>query len=198
MLIVVWVLFGLGVIDVPFLSSDSDGDGVRLSVDDGLQDCRKVGRDTGDRCDVGADLETITVQRLDDQTIAAELELTEAPDLGSGAEWTVELFADTQNAYTESGIICVLSNIVDGSEPGKETAAYALEFRFSQEHLGAEACDGRLQGSSARFTIDVTGQPDEAEFRLVGVVRVDFPSDTDQPGSEDDFLVRTSLADLQG
>ena len=74
--------------------------------------------------------------------------------------------------------------------------AYALEFRFSTEQLGPEACEGWLDGSSARFAIDVTGQPVDSEVRLVGLVRLEYPNDPDNRGSADDFLVKTTLADL--
>ena len=192
--VVIGLLSGLGAIEVPFLFSGQDA--ARLVVADGSGDCRKVGRDTGDRCDPGADIETVTVWRLGQGTLMAELELTEVPDVGPNVEWTAQFFSEAQNAFTDHGIICGLSNVVEGETPGTEAVAYALEFVFSTEQLGAEACDGRLEGSSARFTIDVTGQPVDAEFRLVGVVRVEYPGDPDHPGSEDDFLVRTTLADL--
>ena len=192
--VLLWVLSGLGVIEVPYLFSGQDA--TRLVVEDGYDDCRKVGRDTGDRCDPGADIETITVWRLGHQTLVAELELSEAPDLGPEVEWTAHLFSEARNGFTDHGIICGLTNVVDGGEPSTEAVAYALEFIFSEDQLGTDACDGRLDGSSARFTIDVTGQPVDAEVRLVGVVRLEYPGDPDHPGSEDDFLVKTTLADL--
>ena len=192
--VVVWVMSGLGAIDVPYLFSGRDA--TRLVVADESGDCRKVGRDTGERCDVGADIEKVTVWRMGQGTLMAELELSEVPDLGPDVEWTAQFFSEAQNAFTDHGIICGLSNVVEGGTPGTEAVAYALEFVFSTEQLGAEACDGRLEGSSARFTIDVTGQPDDVEFRLVGAVRLEYPGDPDHPGSEDDFLVRTTLADL--
>lgn len=74
--------------------------------------------------------------------------------------------------------------------------AYALEFRFFTEQLGPEACEGWLDGSSARFAIDVTGQPADSEVRLVGLVKVEYPNDPDNRGSADDFLVKTTLAEL--
>ena len=48
-----------------------------------------------------------------------------------------------------------------------------------------------------RFTIDVTGQPETDELRLIGTVRLEYPEDPAQPGSDDDFLVRTSLHELR-
>ncbi len=191
--VVLWVMAGLGAIEVPYLFSGQDA--TRLVVSDESGDCRKVGRDTGDRCDVAADISTITVWRMGHRILMAELELSEVPVLGPDVEWTADFFADTQNAFTDHGIICGLSNVV-GGVPGTEAVAYAIEFRFSTEQLGSEACDGWLEGSSARFAIDVTGHPVDAEVRLVGVVRVEYPGDPDHPGSEDDFLVKTTLADL--
>lgn len=140
----------------------------------------------------------VEVWQSDDGTLIVELVLTEVPELGSELEWTAEFYVDTQNAYTDGGVICGLSNVVGDQEPSPEAASYALDPNTSPKAtLAAGACSGRFQGSSARFSIDVTGQPDEAEFRPIGVVRLEYPGDPEHPGSEDDFLVRTSLADLQ-
>ncbi len=125
-LVVVWALSGLGVIDANFLFP-TGSDATRVTVDDKSGDCREAGRDTGERCDVGADIETVTVWQPDDRTLMVELELTQAPDLDSGLEWTVELYAETRNAFTAGGIICGLSNVVDGTGPSAEAVAYALE-----------------------------------------------------------------------
>lgn len=192
--VVLWVMSGLGAIEVPYLFSGQDA--TRLVVSDESDDCRMANRDWGERCDAAADISNITVWRVGHRILMAELELAEAPDLGPDVEWTADFFADTQNSFTDHGIICGLSNIVDGGEPSSEAVAYALEFRFSTEQLGSEACDGWLEGSLARFTIDVTGQPVDAEVRLVGIVRLEYPGDPDHPGSEDNFLVKTTLADL--
>lgn len=88
----------------------------------------------------------------------------------------------------------------DASPPGEgqpELVAYAAENRFTEERLGPEACDASLLGRSVRFTIDVTGQPEADELRLIGTVRLEYPDDRAQPGSDDDFLVRTSLYELR-
>ena len=191
---VLWVLSGLGAIEVPYLFSGRDA--TRLVVSDEAHDCRKVGRDTGDRCDAPADISSVTVWRVGDSLLMIELELAEAPELGPDVEWTADLFAEAQNAFTDHGIICGLSNVVDGGEPATEAVAYALEFRFSQEQRGAEACEAWLEGSSARFAVDVTGQPVDDDVRVIGVVRLEYPGDPAHPGSEDDFSVRTTLADL--
>lgn len=170
----------------------------KLEVVDRLDDCREAGRDAGDRCDPGADIEMVEVWQSDDGTLIVELVLTEVPELGSELEWTAQFYVDTQNAYTEGGIICGLSNIFDGPEPGTDAVSYALEPNtVPRRPLPADACHGRFRDSSARFSIDVAGQPAEAEFRVIGLVRLEYPGDPDHPGSEDDFLVRTSLADLQ-
>lgn len=192
--VVLWVMSGLGAIEVPYLFSGRDA--TRLVVSDESDDCREAGRDWGEGCDAAADISSVTVWRAGHQILMAELELAEAPDLGPDVEWTAEFFAETQNAFTEEGIICGLSNSVEGGEPGTEAVAYAIEFRFSTEQLGSEACEGWLDGSSARFAIDVTGQPVDSELRLIGLVRVEFPNDPDRRGTADDFLVSTTLADL--
>lgn len=192
--VVLWVMSGLGAIDVPFLFSGTDA--TRLVVTDGSGDCREPGRDWGEGCDGVADISTITLWRVGQRILMAELELTEPPDPGPAVAWRAEFFAETQNAFTDQGIICGLSNAVAGAEPTSEAVAYAKEFLFSTEMLGSEACDGWLEGSSARFAIDVTGQPVDSEVRLIGSVRVEYPTDPDRRGSEDDFVARTTLADL--
>ena len=83
------------------------------------------------------------------------------------------------------------------SDPPPELVAYALASRIAEEQLGPEACDANLLGTSVRFTIDVTGQPETDELRLIGTVRLEYPADPAQPGSDDDFLVRTSLNELR-
>ncbi len=191
---VLWVLSGLGAIDMPYLFSGADA--TRLVVSDESDDCRMAGRDWGERCDAAADISTVTLWRVGDRTLMLELELAEAPELGPDVEWTADFFTEAQNAFTDHGIICGLSNVVVGGEPRAETVAYALEFRFSTEQLGSEACDGWLEGSTARFAVDVTGQPVDVQFRLRGFVRLEYPGDPDHFGSDDDFLVRTTLADL--
>lgn len=192
--VVVWVMSGLGAIEVPYLFSGRDA--TRLVVADEPDDCREAGRDWGDGCDGPADISTVTVWRVGHRLLMAELEVAEPPDLGPDVAWTAEFFAETQNAFTDQGIICGLSNVVDGGEPQTEAVPYALEFRFSTEQLAPEACEGWLDGSLARFAIDVTGQPVDSEVRLVGLVRLEFPNDPDNRGSADDFLVKTTLADL--
>lgn len=192
--VVLWVMSGLGAIEIPYLFSDTGA--TRLVVSDESGDCREAGRDWGEGCDAAADISTITVWRAGHRILMAELELAEAPDLGGEVAWTVDFYAETQNAFTDQGIICRLSNTVDTGEPGTTAIASALEFRFSTEQLGRDACDGWLDGSAARFAIDVTGQPVDEEVRLVGSVRLEYPGDPDRRGSEDDFVVRTTLADL--
>ena len=178
----------------PFATRDPAG----LEVADSLEDCREAGLDRGQRCDSGADIETINLWRSDDATLALELKLTEAPDLGSGLEWTAEFFVDAANAYTEGGVICRLSNVEEGALPGPEAVSYALDPNtVPREAIEAGACNGRLDGRSTRFFIDMNGQPEEAEFRLIGLVRLEYPDDPNSLGSDDDFLVRTSLAELR-
>ena len=225
----VWALSGLGVIDATMLFPEGGGDATRLVIDDKLGDCREARLDTGERCEPGADVESVSVWWPDRHTLAAELKLTESPELAEGSEWTAELYAETANAFTEGGLICGLSNI--GTDPGgsPDTAdpdstpdpdsppdlesppsaadpdsdpppklvAYALASRLAEERLGPEACDASLLATSVRFTIDVTGQPETDELRIIGTVRLEYPDDPAQPGSDDDFLVRTSLHELR-
>ena len=174
-----------------------------LEVADRLEDCRAARRDHGDRCDAGADVEAIRVWPSDDGTLMVVLQLADAPDLGPDLEWTAEFYVDMTNAYTEGGIICGLSNLQSSAagdgEPQPEAVSYALDpDTVPRKPLAPSACSGRLEGSSVRFSIDVTDQPDDAGFRLIGVVRLEYPGDPEHPGSEDDFLVRTSLAELRG
>ena len=225
----VWALSGLGVIDATMLFPEGGGDATRLVIDDKLGDCREARLDTGEGCEPGADVESVAVWWPDRHTLAAELKLTESPELAEGSEWTAELYAETANAFTPNGLICGLSNI--GTNPGgssdtaspdsppnpdstpdpdsplsaadldsdalPELVAYALASRLAEERLGPEACDASLLGTLVRFTIDVTGQPETDELRLIGTVRLEYPADPAQPGSDDDFLVRTSLHELR-
>ena len=82
--------------------------------------------------------------------------------------------------------------------PADTTDSYPLDPNtVPRLPLAAGACHGSLQDASARFSINVAGQPDETPFRLIGLVRVEHPGDPERLGSEDDFLVRASLADLR-
>ena len=127
-----------------------------------------------------------------------ELQLTEAPDLGPSLAWTADFYVDAANAHSDGGVICRLSNVDADGQPGAEVVSHPLDPNtVPKESADARACDGRLDGTSARFSIDVAGQPDETQFRLIGLVRVEHPDEPDSLGSEDDFLVRASLADLQ-
>lgn len=224
----VWALSGLGVIDATMLFPEGGGDATRLVIDDKLGDCREARLDTGEGCEPGADVESVSVWWPDRHTLAAELKLTEVPELAEGSEWTAELFAETANAFTDNGLICGLSNIGTNrgdssdtassdsppnpdttpdpesppsadpdSDPPPELVAYALASRLAEERLGPQACDASLLATSVRFTIDVTGQPETDELRLIGTVRLEYPEDPAQPGSDDDFLVRTSLHELR-
>ena len=233
----VWALSGLGVIDATMLFPEGGGDATRLVIDDKLGDCREARLDTGEGCEPGADVESVSVWWPDRHTLAAELKLTESPELTEGSEWTAELYAETANAFTDNGLICGLSNIGTGTDPGgspdtaspdstlgsdstpdpdspldpdsppsaddpgsdppPELVAYALASRLAEERLGPQACDASLRATSVRFTIDVTGQPETDELRLIGTVRLEYPGDPARPGSDDDFLVRTSLHELR-
>ena len=178
----------------PFAPAEPGG----LEVADPSGDCRDVGLDRGERCDAGADIEAINLWTSDSNTLVVELRLDDAPDLGPELAWTVEFYVDAVNAFTEGGIICRLSNVGDGDRPGPEVASYALDPNtVPRESVDARACDGRLDESAARFSIDVAGQPVDESFRVIGLVRLEHPDDADRLGSEDDFLVQASLADLR-
>ncbi len=175
----------------------------RMEVADRPDDCREAGLDRGESCDAGADIEAIRLWLTDRDMLMVELALTEAPNLGPSLAWTAEFYVDAANAHTGGGVICVLSNVppeaADDHVPGAGADSHALDpDTVPRQPLPAGACSGGLQGASAQFSINVAGQPDEAQFRLIGLVRVEHPGDPDRLGSEDDFLVRASLADLRG
>lgn len=179
----------------PFAPAD---DPYRLVVPDRLGDCREARLDTGEGCDAGADIARVELSRPDSSTLMLELVLTEAPGLGELQEWTVEFYADVANSYTVGGIICRLTNVAPNGQSGPDAMARALDPNtIPREAVDGEACRGRLVGASARFDLDVTGQPEDAGFRIIGLVRLEFPGDGEHPGSDDDFLVRATLADLR-
>ena len=174
----------------------------RIEVADRLGDCRDARLDTGEGCDPGADIEAVSLHLSDGDTLAVELRLTEAPSLGPSLAWTAEFYVDAANAHTEGGVICVLSNVApdaaDDPAPATRTDSYALNPNtVPRQQLAAGACNGILRDASAEFSVNVAGQPDETQFRLIGLVRVEHPDDPESLGSEDDFLVRASLADLR-
>ena len=174
----------------------------RIEVADRLGDCREARLDTGESCDPGADIEAISLHLSDGDTLAVELRLTEAPKLGPSLAWTAEFYVDAANAHTDGGVICVLSNVAadaaDDQAPAASARSYALDPNtVPRQTLPAGACNGSLQDAVARFSINVAGQPDETQFRLIGLVRVEHPGTSGRLGSEDDFLVRASLADLR-
>ena len=171
---------------------------VGLEVADKLGDCREARLDRGEGCDEGADIEGINLSLSGEDSLVVELRLSETPSPGPALAWTAEFYADAANGYTDGGVICRLSNVTDGGRTGPEVVSRALDPNTIPRHLVDDrACEGRLDGSVARFSINVSGQADDEQFRLIGLVRVEHPGDTG-PGSEDDFLVRASLADLRG
>ncbi|MYA85402.1 MAG: hypothetical protein F4Y12_07440 [Acidimicrobiaceae bacterium] len=179
----------------PFAPTDPAG----LEVADKLGDCREARLDRGEGCDEGADVAAINLSLSGEDALVVELQLSETPSPGPSLAWTAEFYADAANGHTEGGVICRLSNVTDGGRAGPEVDSRALDPNTVPRQLVDDrACEGRLDGSVARFSIDVSGQPDDAQFRLIGLVRVEHPGDDTRPGSEDDFLVRASLADLRG
>lgn len=178
----------------PFAPTDPAG----LEVADKLGDCREARLDRGEGCDEGADIEAINLLLAGEDTLVVELQISETPSPGPSLAWTAEFYADAANGHTKGGVICRLSNVADGGRAGPEVVSRALDPNTVPRQLVDDrACEGRLDGSVARFSIDVSGQPDDAQFRLVGLVRVEHPGDDARLGSEDDFLVRASLAGLR-
>ena len=206
-MLLVSVIMALGALGVMTLGTaalfdfgpfDSDGS-AKLKVADRPGDCREAGLDRGEHCAAGADVEEIRLWMPDGSTLAVELQLDSAPSLGPAVAWTTEFFVDAASAFTEGGIICRLSNVEDGGPPRREAVSRPLDpNRIPRAPVDARACDGRLDGSAARFLVDITGQPAGTQFRLIGLVRLERPQEPGDPGSEDDFLVRASLADLRG
>ena len=169
-----------------------------LEVADRLEDCREAGLDRGEACDAGADIEAINLWVSDSGALMVEFQLTEAPDLGAELAWTAEFYVEAANAFTDGGVICRLTNVADEGRPAPEAASYALDPNtVPRQFVDAGACEGSLDGSVARFSINVAGQPLDEQFRLIGLVRLEHPGDPDRIGSEDDFLVRATLADLR-
>ena len=170
-----------------------------LEVADRPDDCREAGLDRGESCDAGADIEAINLSLSDGGALVVALQLSETPSPGPSLAWTAEFYTDAANSYTDGGVICRLSNVEDAGLAGPQVVSVALDPNTVPRRLtDGRACEGRLDGSAARFSIDVSGQPDDAPFRLIGLVRVEHPGDPDRLGSEDDFLVRATLADLRG
>lgn len=170
-----------------------------LEVADPPEDCREAGLDRGERCDVGADIETINLWISEEDMLVVELQLDDAPSPGPAVAWTAQFYVDAANAFTDGGIICRLSNVDESGRPGPEVVSQALDPNtVPRESADARACEGRLDGPAARFFVDVDGQPADDPFRVIGLVRLEYADDADRLGSEDDFLVQVSLADLRG
>ncbi len=179
----------------PFAPTEVGG----LEVADPSGDCREAGLDRGESCDTGADITAINLSRPDGGALVVALLLSETPSPGPSLAWTAEFYADVANSYTDGGVICRLSNVADTGRVGSQVVSVALDPNtVPRQPVDDRACEGRLDGSTARFSIDVAGQPDDVQFRLIGLVRVEHPGDDARPGSDDDFLVRASVTDLRG
>ena len=192
-------VLALGTASLLDIGPFAPADPAALEVADRLEDCRDAGLDRGESCDQGADIEAINLSLPDDDALAVELQLSETPSPGPSLAWTAEFYAEVVSSYADGGVICRLSNVDDTGRPGPDVISAALDPNTVPRQLTDDrACEGRLDGSAARFTIDVSRQPDAAPFRLIGLVRVEHPDDDTRPGSEDDFLVRATLAELRG
>ena len=192
-------VLALGTASLLDIGPFAPADPAVLEVADGLEDCREAGLDRGESCDEGADITAINLSLPDGGALDVALQLSETPSPGPSLAWTAEFYADVVNSYTDGGVICRLSNVDDTGRVGSQVVSVALDPNtVPRRPVDDRACEGRLDGSTARFSIDVAGQPDDAQFRLIGLVRVEHPGDDARPGSDDDFLVRATLADLRG
>jgi hypothetical protein len=181
----------VAVIVILNLTADGEDDTV---VTDEIGDCRAPGRDWGDLCDPGADVESIRLAR-DGETVLIDIELDSAPPIGPDVVWGVEF-----NAASTEGRVCGLANSVDGGEPGESLTAYGFDPAFGLSELTRKAlpegvCRASLDGSVIRFVVDMANQDPSEPFRVVGLVRL-LSSDDSRVGSEDDFGFDVLLADL--
>ena len=183
----------------PACSAVSVSESRSVVTTDRADDCRVPRRDFGDRCDEGADVESVRIQLdRDRDRLRVDVKLSQPPQLEAGAAWTVQFYAELVQPA-----ICGLSNVLvpeGGTDDGSASAAaeprpYALD-PDTKADLAPERCGGRLEGSSAVFDLDVADQGAEP-FRLIGSVKLEFPDDPARPGSEDDFLVSGSLLALR-
>ena len=153
------------------------------------------GETFGDRCDPAADVGEIRVSR-DGDSLIVELSLTGDPVFSADVEWTVQF-----NARSTSGKICGLSNVIEEGQPAATATAYGFDPAFGlapsiRKALPDGVCDAVLDGSTVRFTVDMSDQDPNEEFLVIGSSRLVFPDDEDQLGSEDDFGFDVILADL--
>ena len=143
-------------------SSPGVGDDAKSILVDYAEDCRESGRDYGDRCDAGADFETVRLS-LDGDMLTAELELSEPPDLSSGISWTLQFFVELENS-----VICGLSNKLEGGPVAQVLTAYAID-PASRDLLEPTRYAGELNDTTAVFKINATGQSPRRRVPRPGV-----------------------------
>ena len=173
----------------------ADGGSSGMTVDDGIGDCREPGRDIGFRCDEGAEVRSVQVSR-DGATIVVEVELDTAPSLAPDREWRLQF-----NVASANGKVCGLSNVTEEGEPTSDAISYGYDPAFGLSELTRRAlpdgvCAGVLVDATATITVDMSDQPAEEPFRVVGFTQLEYPADDDQPGSEDDFGFDVVMSDL--
>lgn len=190
------VVAGLAaVIGVAVVISSRGGDDSGLVVPDDAGDCREAGRDWGEQCQPGADVESVRVSR-DGDSVLIDIALDRAPSLGPDVEWGVQF-----NAASTSGKVCGLSNVGEAEEPGETAIAYGFDPAFglselTRQALPAEVCRATLDGTTVGFIVDMSDQDPTVAFRVVGVARLEYPGDPDRTGTEDDFGFEVVIADL--
>jgi hypothetical protein len=124
------ILLTIGVVGSIF---DSDDESSGLITVDKIDDCREAGRDTGDRCDFGADIESTTMT-VDGDALGVEFVFTEDPPLGDDIEWTIRFFIGLGN-----GVICGLTNVDPDGVPSTVATSFAID-PDTRADLGEERC----------------------------------------------------------
>lgn len=190
LVVAVVVLVAIGII-VALADDDSRG----AEFEDGAGECREPGRDFGDRCDAGADVVGLHASYENDvMSIAVELDV--APDLASTTAWRIQL-----NVASQIGKVCGITNIDDEAGPGDAAVDYGFDPAFGLDPRTRRAvadgvCSATLDGSTVHFVIDMEGEDPDEQLRVTGFSLIEFPTDDERPGSEDDFGFRATLADL--
>jgi hypothetical protein len=183
------------VVVVLVIVNGTTGGDDQTVVADEVGDCRAPGRDWGERCDTGADVESVRVSSEGD-SLLIDIELDGAPPLGPDVAWVVQF-----NAASTKGRVCGLANSVDGGEPGETLTAYGFDPAYGLSELTRRAlpegvCQASLDDSTIRFIVEMSGHDPSTPFRVVGLVQLEFPDDDARVGSADDFGFDVLLADL--
>lgn len=188
-------LVAVAVVVIVVIVVASRGDERGLTVEDGVGDCREAGRDFGDRCDAGSDVQSLKLSR-DGDSLVIVVELDSQPALGASVAWRMQL-----NIASENGKVCGLANVDVDSGPSDTATGYGFDPAFGLDPLTRRAlppgiCDGVLDGKTARFVVDMSGEDPAETFRVGGFTLLEFPDDAESLGSEDDFGFRGTLAEI--